>query len=34
MGLSESDFRGLYMNVILTEKIGNDDERILRNAAP
>lgn len=31
---SESDFRGLYMNVILTEKIGNDDERIPRNAAP
>ena len=35
MGIqSESDFKGLYMNVILSEKIGSDDERIPRNAAP
>lgn len=31
--LSEDDFKGLYMNVILSEGIGNDDERIPRNAA-
>ena len=31
--LELNDFRGLYMNVILAERIGNDDERIPRNAA-
>lgn len=30
--LESNDFRGLYMNVILAERIGNDDERIPRNA--
>ena len=30
---SESDFRGLYLNVILSERIGGDDARIPRNAA-
>ena len=29
--LESNDFRGLYMNVILAERIGNDDERIPRN---
>ncbi len=28
----KGDFRGLYMNVILSERIGNDDARIPRNA--
>ncbi len=30
---SDGDFKGLYMNVMLSEGIGNDDERIPRNAA-
>ena len=30
---SESDFQGLYLNVILSERIGGDDARIHRNAA-
>ena len=32
--LSRNDFNGLYMNVILAQRIGNDDERIPRNIAP
>jgi len=32
--LGHSDFKGLYMNTILAERIGNDDARIPRNAAP
>ena len=32
--LVKNDFHGLYMNVILAERIGNDDERIPRNVAP
>ncbi len=26
--LSKNDFNGLYMNIILSQRIGNDDERI------
>lgn len=32
--LARSDFRGLYMNTILAERIDNDDARIPRNVAP
>ncbi|MBQ6007878.1 MAG: DUF3990 domain-containing protein [Kiritimatiellae bacterium] len=32
--LSRNDFNGLYMNAILAQRIGNDDERIPRNIAP
>ena len=32
--LSKNDFNGLYMNIILAQRIGNDDERIPRNIAP
>ena len=32
--LSRNDFNGLYMNTILAQRIGNDDERIPRNIAP
>ncbi len=32
--LSRNDFSGLYMNIILAQRIGNDDERIPRNSAP
>ena len=32
--LSKNDFNGLYMNTILAQRIGNDDERIPRNIAP
>lgn len=32
--LGQGEFSGLYMNAILAEQIGNDDERIPRNAAP
>lgn len=32
--LAKNDFNGLYMNAILAQRIGNDDERIPRNAAP
>ena len=32
--LSKNDFNGLYMNAILAQRIGNDDERIPRNLAP
>jgi hypothetical protein len=32
--LSRNDFNGLYMNAILAQRIGNDDERIPRNSAP
>ena len=32
--LAGNDFNGLYMNAILAQRIGNDDERIPRNAAP
>lgn len=32
--LSQNDFNGLYMNAILAQRIGNDDERIPRNIAP
>ena len=31
--LGKGGFNGLYMNAILAERIGNDDERIPRNAA-
>ena len=31
--LGRGGFSGLYMNTILAERIGNDDERIPRNAA-
>ena len=31
--LSKNDFNGLYMNSILAQRIGNDDERIPRNSA-
>ena len=31
--LSKNDFTGLYMNAILAQRIGNDDERIPRNVA-
>jgi len=30
--IEKSDFRGLYMNTILAEQIGNDDARLPRNA--
>lgn len=32
--LSRNDFNVLYMNAILAQRIGNDDERIPRNIAP
>ncbi len=32
--LAKNDFNGLYMNAILAQRIGNDDERIPRNIAP
>ncbi len=32
--LSRNDFNGLYMNAILAQRIGDDDERIPRNIAP
>ena len=32
--LAKNDFNGLYMNAILAQRIGNDDERIPRNVAP
>ena len=32
--LSKNAFNGLYMNTILAQRIGNDDERIPRNIAP
>ncbi len=32
--LGHGGFSGLYMNTILAERIGNDDERIPRNTAP
>lgn len=32
--LSKNNFNGLYMNAILAQRIGNDDERIPRNIAP
>lgn len=31
--LAKNDFKGLYMNTILAERIGNDDVRIPRNIA-
>ena len=32
--LADGGFDGLYMNAILAQRIGNDDERIPRNIAP